>query len=195
MSTTIVTDNESNKGCAFIVSGSMTTEELRKSVKKLCDEDVLKCYQCGECTAGCPAAFCMDIAPNQIIRMVQLGMMDEVLKSSSIWVCASCETCATRCPKGVSLAKVMDACKQIAIAEGVKPKEGNVKVFHEEFLNEVQRNGRVHELTMIGFYKMRTLRLMDDVWQGIQMVLKGKMSFIPSRVKGIKEVKKLFKKH
>jgi hypothetical protein len=36
---------------------------------------------------------------------------------------------------------------------------------------------------------------MDDVWQGIQMVLKGKMSFIPSRVKGIKEVKKLFKKH
>jgi heterodisulfide reductase subunit C len=137
----------------------------------------------------------MDIAPNQIIRMVQLGMMDEVLKSSSIWVCASCETCATRCPKGVSLAKVMDACKQIAIAEGVKPKEGNVKVFHEEFLNEVQRNGRVHELTMIGFYKMRTLRLMDDVWQGIQMVLKGKMSFIPSRVKGIKEVKKLFKKH
>lgn len=187
--------NKSNTGCALLVSDSVTGMELRKSVKDLCGEDALKCYQCGECTAGCPAAFCMDIAPNQIVRMVQLGMMDEVLNSSSIWFCASCETCATRCPKSVSLVKIMDACKQIAIAEGVKPKERNVQTFHEEFLNEVRRNGRLHELSMIGFYKMRTLRFLDDAWQGVQMVLKGKLSFLPNRVKGIKEVKNLFKKH
>lgn len=194
MSTAINDTKGSEQKCTLMVSGNTTCEELRERVKKLCGEDVLKCYQCGECTAGCPAAFGMDIAPNQVIRMVQLGMWDDVLKSSSIWLCASCETCATRCPKGVALSKVMDACRQIAVAEGVKPKEANVLVFHEEFLNEVQRNGRVHELTMMGLYKMRTLRLIDDVWMGIQMILKGKLSFIPNRIKGVKQVRNLFKK-
>ena len=193
MATTTHEKNESTGECALLVSDAMTCEEMRERIKKLSGEDVLKCYQCGECTAGCPAAFSMDIAPNQVIRMVQLGLSDDVLKSSSIWLCAGCETCATRCPKGVALSKIMDACRQIAVADGVKSKEANVLIFHEEFLKEVQRDGRVHELTLIGIYKMRTQRFFDDVLQGIQMMLKGKLAFIPSRIKGNKELRKLFK--
>lgn len=192
---TVTNESNTSENCALYVADGKTSDVLRKRVKQLSGEDALKCYQCGECTAGCPAAFSMDIAPNQIIRMVQLGMLDDVLKSSAIWLCAGCETCATRCPQGVALSKIMDACRQIAVADGVKPKEANVLIFHEEFLKEVQRNGRVHELTMIGFYKMRTRRFFDDVWQGIQMVLKGKMSFIPHRIKGMKVLGNLFKKH
>jgi len=167
---------------------------LKAQILEVCGENVLTCYQCGECTAGCPAAFSMDMAPNQVIRMAQLGMKDELMSSSTIWLCAGCETCATRCPKGVALSKIMDACRQIAVKSGKQPKELAVLQFHEEFLNEVKRNGRVHELSLIGLYKMRTKDFFSDVFQGIQMFLKGKMGMLPSRIKGRGEVRGLFRK-
>ena len=136
----------------------------------------------------------MDISPNRVMRMAQLGMKDDLTASSAIWLCAGCETCATRCPRGVGLSKVMDACRQIAVKSGASPKEPNVVKFHEEFLKEVARNGRVHEITLIGFYKMRSRKFFDDVFAGVQMFLKGKLGLIPSRIKGRGEVRGLFKK-
>ncbi|MFQ3548632.1 MAG: 4Fe-4S dicluster domain-containing protein [Armatimonadota bacterium] len=168
--------------------------DLKKRIKELCGEDVDKCYQCGECTAGCPAGFTMEIAPNQVMRMAQVGMKDELLKSHTIWLCAGCETCATRCPRGVALSKVMDACRQICIMDGVKPAEENVVAFHEEFLKAVKRGGRVHEISLIGFYKLRSRQFFSDVFQGIQMFLKGKLGIIPSIIRGKKEVRGLFDK-
>jgi heterodisulfide reductase subunit C len=57
----------------------------------------------------------MDILPNQIIRLAQLGLKDELFKSKSIWVCASCMTCNTRCPKGINIAEVIEAIRQILL--------------------------------------------------------------------------------
>lgn len=163
-------------------------------IQEISGENVMSCYQCGECTAGCPAAFAMDISPNQVMRMSQLGLKGEVLSSSAIWLCAGCETCATRCPRGVALSRVMDACRQIAVKEGKRPKEANVLKFHEEFLRQVQIHGRTHEVGLMGLYKMRTRDFFSDVFSGVQMFLKGKLGLIPSRVKRRDEVKKLFEK-
>ncbi|MGB9619597.1 MAG: 4Fe-4S dicluster domain-containing protein, partial [Armatimonadota bacterium] len=176
------------------VMDSPTGSEFKRRIEEISGENVLECYQCGECTAGCPAAFAMDIAPNQILRMAQLGLQDEVLSSSAIWLCAGCETCATRCPKGVALSKVMDACRQIAVERGIKPKEPNVLKFHEEFLKGVKRFGRCHELSLTACYKMRTRDFFSDVFAGIQMFLKGKLAILPSIIKGRQEVRKLFRK-
>lgn len=178
--------------------GSMnkpTDPAFKDAIRAMCGENVLSCYQCGECTAGCPAAFAMDIAPNQVMRMTQIGFADEVLGSSAIWLCAGCETCATRCPRGVALSKVMDACRQISVKEGMVTKEQrNVLKMHEELLRQIQVFGRVHEISMIGAFKMRTGRFFDDVIAGIGMFLKGKLGLIPSIVKGRREVKGLFRK-
>ena len=172
-----------------------TDPNFKHEIRAICGENVLECYQCGECTAGCPAAFGMDIAPNQVMRMAQLGFADEVLGSSAIWLCAGCETCATRCPRGVALSKVMDACRQMSVASGkVTKNQANVLKMHEELLRQIQIFGRVHEISMIGAFKMRTGRFFDDVLAGAQMFLKGKLGLIPSRIKGRKEVKGLFRK-
>ena len=170
-----------------------TDIDLKRRIQDACGENVMSCYQCGECTAGCPAAFAMDIAPNQVMRMAQLGMSEEILTSSAIWLCAGCETCATRCPRGVALSKVMDACRQIAVRSGKPVKEPAVLKFHEEFLREIARNGRVHEISLIAFYKLRSKRFLDDVLSGVQMFLKGKLGLLPSRIRGRGEVKRLFK--
>ncbi len=84
-------------------------------VEELSGQNLLACYQCGKCSAGCPAVSEMDILPNQIIRYAQLGFKNELLRSKSIWVCASCFTCNSRCPKGINIAEVIEAIRQILL--------------------------------------------------------------------------------
>jgi len=87
-------------------------------VEEISGQDLLACNQCGRCSSGCPAVEAMDILPSQAIRMAQLGM-EEVLESNAIWICASCLTCVTRCPKGVDLPRLMEALRQIALRKGI----------------------------------------------------------------------------
>ncbi|MGD2246225.1 MAG: 4Fe-4S dicluster domain-containing protein [Candidatus Aminicenantes bacterium] len=93
-------------------------------VEELSNQNLLACYQCGKCSAGCPAVSQMDILPNQIIRYAQLGFRDELLKSKAIWICASCFTCNARCPKGINIAEVIEALRQILL----RKREDHVKV-------------------------------------------------------------------
>jgi heterodisulfide reductase subunit C len=86
-------------------------------VEEISGQDLLACNQCGKCSAGCPVVAAMDLLPNQVIRMAQLGMED-VLECNTIWICASCLTCVTRCPKGVDLPRLMEALRQIALRRG-----------------------------------------------------------------------------
>jgi heterodisulfide reductase subunit C len=91
------------------LSSEKVHSDFVKKVEELSGQKILSCYQCGKCSAGCPSSFAMDLLPSQIIRMVQLGLQDEIINSKTIWLCASCLTCAVRCPRGVDLAKVFEA--------------------------------------------------------------------------------------
>ena len=76
-------------------------------VSELSGENIYSCYQCGRCSAGCPFAFEMDILPNQIARLVQMGLEDELIHSKALFLCATCFTCQSRCPKGINIARVL----------------------------------------------------------------------------------------
>jgi heterodisulfide reductase subunit C len=91
---------------------------LIHEVEELSGEKVHRCYQCGKCTSGCPFVNEMDIKPNQVIRLVQMGLID-VLDVDAIWFCAACEMCSVRCPKGVKLAKVMEALRTILLRRSI----------------------------------------------------------------------------
>jgi heterodisulfide reductase subunit C len=86
-----------------------------RKVEKLSGQSLMACYQCGKCSAGCPVVSRMDILPNQIIRFAQLGLSEDLLESEAIWVCASCMTCNVRCPKGINIAEVIEALRQILL--------------------------------------------------------------------------------
>jgi heterodisulfide reductase subunit C len=91
-----------------------------KQIEDISRQDLLACNQCGKCSSGCPVAFALDLLPNQIIRLTQLGLED-VLEAQTIWTCASCQTCLSRCPKGVDVPRVMEALRQMAMERGAIP--------------------------------------------------------------------------
>jgi len=105
-----------------------------RQVEEISGQNLLACNQCGKCSAGCPVVAAMDILPSQVIRMAQLGM-EEVLESNTIWICASCLTCATRCPKGVDVPRLMEALRQISLRKGVTKLD--LKALPPELVREV----------------------------------------------------------
>ena len=103
------------------LEGTVNLEDLKlkkgdlvKEVEELCGENLFGCYQCGTCSAGCPFIDDMDLSPDEVIRYVILDKQ-EVLNSKTIWLCASCFTCAERCPRDINITKIMEALRQIIL--------------------------------------------------------------------------------
>lgn len=159
--------------------GNLRPEAL-EAVEELSGEDVRNCYQCGKCSAGCPIAADMDLPPNQVIRFLQLGLVDIPLHSRTIWLCASCETCTTRCPREVDLAAVMDALRNLALRKGVRSPVRAVTFFNRTFLSIVRKYGRVFEMELIGRFNTGMLHFFKDVTKAPALFFKGRLKLIPS---------------
>jgi len=168
---------------------------FRREAEQASGENLSSCYQCEKCSTGCPVAFAMDILPHLVMYSVRLGLRDEVLRSSTIWVCASCETCTTRCPNDIDIAKVMDTLRQIAVKSGVALGQRNIHIFHSTFLDSIKKRGRVDELEMLRQYATRsgTLgQLAKQAKLGWQMFQRGKLRLFSAKTRGTKDIKKIF---
>lgn len=99
------------------ISRQKLKNPIVKKIQELSGQELLTCYQCGKCSAGCPAISQMDLLPNQVIRYAQLGFTEELINSNTIWICASCMTCNVRCPKGINIAEIMEALRQILLRQ------------------------------------------------------------------------------
>ena len=169
--------------------GAMATETL----EKLSQVEARKCYQCGKCSAGCPAAEYMDIMPRQVMRLVQLGLTDEALKSKAIWLCATCDTCSTRCPRNVDIAHEMETLRILAKRKGIVG-EKDIDKFHNVFLDMVKKFGRVYEVGLIVGRNVTTGKLFRDVNYGLPYLSKRKVHLLPEKVKAKDEINRIFAK-
>ena len=154
--------------------------KLAEAVMAESGQNVNVCFQCGKCAAGCPISYTMDYKPAQLIHAIRLGMDDLVFNSTTMWLCASCETCTTRCPQELDVAKVMDAVKITAVRQGVKPTISQVSAFYRAALANIKKCGRMYEMGMIVGLKMRTFEFFKDSKLGMKMFMKGKLKLVPS---------------
>jgi len=161
-----------------------------------------ECFQCRKCTNGCPASFEMDLFPDQIIRLAVLGQRREILQSKTIWVCASCETCSTRCPNGVRIAELMDYFKELAVRAGVTPAMPRVAGFHQAFLENIRLSGRIFEGALLPAWwlktgqigeKLRTGEIRNDLKQALGLFGKNRMPLMPGKIKGRSKVKAIIR--
>ncbi len=170
--------------------------DLAARVRAATGESVADCYQCGKCSAGCPLAAEMDYPPSQVLRMLQLGidgLEEKVLRSEAIWLCLTCETCVTRCPKEVDLPRIMEHLREESRARGlVNPRARDILAFHEAFLGAVKATGRLYEVGLISSYKLRTFHLFQDLLVAPKLLARGKLNPLPHTIDGKDAVKKIF---
>lgn len=154
--------------------------DFSQAVKSTSGLDVNLCFECAKCASGCPLAYAMDYTPTQIVHAIQLGLIDLVLNSETIWLCASCQTCTTRCPQDVDLAGVMDAVRVIAQRKKVKAKVPEVPAFYRSSLRNISIFGRMYELGLVAMLKLSTRSFTKDMGLGMRMLVRGKLNILPS---------------
>jgi heterodisulfide reductase subunit C2 len=161
------------------------------------ETDVRDCYQCGNCSASCPAAFTYDYQPNQVMRMLQVGMVDQLLDSTAVQLCVQCLTCTGRCPRNIDVAGIFEKLKMIAAGQERDVPE-YTKTFNKAFMGAVARFGRLPELYMMGMFYLGAIQrpsmAMADIGLALPMVTRGKMQFVPRRAAGADEVGRIYKK-
>jgi len=154
--------------------------------------NVAVCYQCGKCSAGCPMAAEMPLKPHQMLRLAQLDEREELLSDPSPWLCLTCETCSARCPNEVDPARLVDGLREIALKRDPAAAPRRLRAFHEAFLRQIRRHGRVFEIGLVAHYKVRTGALLDDVLITPAALRRGKLALLPKDIEGREEVRRIF---
>ena len=112
-------------------------------------EQLQSCIQCGTCSGTCPLSIYMDFSPRQVMALVRADFKNEVLRSKTVWLCASCYACTVECPRQIRITDIMYALKQRAIQEGIYPKRFPIPVLAKEFSEMVRSKGRITETLLV----------------------------------------------
>ena len=169
---------------------------LASDIKHSVEVTPQKCYQCGKCTAGCPVSSEMDYPPSMVLRMLQTNDPandEKILRSHSIWLCVTCEMCLCRCPMEIDIPSMMDYLRQRSISEKkVNRKAKNILAFHNAFLDSIKLTGKLHEISLVVGYKLRSFKLMQDIALAPKMLLRGKLPILPESIRGVSQIRKIF---
>ncbi len=116
------------------ISDRTVKQDFIEKVKKLSGQDIGKCFQCGTCGGACPMSGHMEVMPRKIMRMAQLGLEEMAKAPNTCWTCASCHACTVNCPRGIDLAKVMEALRLLILRKNVnfvEPSRMSEKIMRE----------------------------------------------------------------
>ncbi len=107
------------------ISDKTVKRDFIEKVIKLSGQDINQCFQCGTCGGACPMSEKVDAVPRKIMRMAQYGLEGTVTDSQTCWMCLSCHSCSVNCPRGIDIARVMEAIRLLTLR---KTNEDKVKL-------------------------------------------------------------------
>jgi heterodisulfide reductase subunit C len=116
-----------------ITDQTLSIKSIEK-LKELSGESVKKCMQCATCTGMCPMVQEMEFTPRKVMHLAQFGLMEKLQNINTYWKCASCHACSVKCPRGIDIAKVMEALRQQVLRKGknyVEPSEISAEIIAE----------------------------------------------------------------
>lgn len=161
-------------------------------------EKIRQCIQCGTCSGSCPVASAMDLMPREVVALFRAGFLEEILRSRTIWMCASCYACTVRCPAGIRVTDSLYALKRLATQKGVFPEDNHVHALSEAFAQNIHAYGRNWELWLgIKYYlTTRPRRLLSPNLQkfALAMVRRKRLALRPGRVRRIGEIREIVRK-
>ena len=151
------------------------------------------CYQCGLCSGVCPTSYAMPHTPRQVAHMLHLGLEKQVLNSKTHWLCTSCYSCTTHCPRDVPVTDMMSSLKRADLARGKSGGKG--ERFYRAYMDTVRRHGRVHEAELVRRYiGADVFELGRQARLGLALLSRGKVPFKAAEMEGKKAVEAMFRK-
>jgi len=176
-------------------------KELREAFLREADripggELIHRCIQCGCCSGSCPVSYAMDYSPREVIAMFRAGAIEPILRSRTIWICASCYQCTARCPEKIRITDLLYALKRIAIDKKILPGKFPVYVLSESFADMVRRYGRNFETGLLFRFYLRTepWQLVRGLGDGWALFRHGRMPLRPRRIRGIAGLRRIIAK-
>lgn len=164
--------------------------DFTKNIIARAGSEVLTCMQCGTCSGSCPTSSWMDHSPREIVRMIQLGLKDEVLASNTPWLCATCYHCTVRCPREIKITEVMNTLRNLALSSGIK---NRVIGFDCYFLEYVKNNGRISEVSLMAGYGLKNpSEMIKQLPLALTLLRKGRLPLLKEKVEEIEDLKNLF---
>ena len=176
------------------IKGSSLSEELLEHVRQLPQgKSIDKCIQCGTCSGSCPTSGVMEYGPREIIAALRAGMLDRVLRSNTVWLCASCYSCAVRCPAKIPFTDVMYELKRLGVKHEIYPRRDTNAVMSKVFTEVVSKYGRNAETELAAKYFLRTnpLRVFGQTRMGMKLLARRRLDFVPHKIKGIDGLRKM----
>jgi heterodisulfide reductase subunit C len=157
-----------------------TDSTFVEEIAKRSGENVFLCYQCRKCASGCPSRMFMDSTPAELMRYVQLGMVDEAMKGNTVWFCLSCQTCSARCPQDIDIAHVVDTIKILVQEKNIKADTKNARLLNRLWMTILKYMGKMYEAGLAGMLNLFTGNPFKDLTLGIKMIRKRKLKLLPS---------------
>ncbi len=135
----------------------LTKREKRKNATQLAD----LCLTCGTCAGGCPVSGVDGMDVRKAVRMVLLGLEQELVDSRFPWICTLCGRCEHACPMGIDLLAMLRS------ARGMRARDKVPGVLHKgvEMCLKTGNN--------VGIPKEDFLFLMEDVGAELAEELPG----------------------
>lgn len=155
-----MTQNAASSEKKPIIISELNSNFKNEVSKESGGENIKRCFACGTCSVICPV-FAVEerYDPRKIIRMIILGMEEEVVQTELIWLCSGCYSCYELCPRDVKLTNVMGAIRQIAVRRGLLPPGMKASVDQlekfgrltevSEFENKVRAKKNIPELKVV----------------------------------------------
>ena len=170
----------------------MTEKETLEKLMEAADVRQYDCYQCGKCSGGCPMADAMDLKPRGVMRCAQVGSLERILRSDTIWLCTGCHTCVERCPHDVDIPALIEEARYEAMRRGITRRDSDV--LNKTFVANLKAFGRNHEMILAGMYNVFAMKPVQDIASVPHMMRKGLISPLPKPFKGASEVAELIER-
>lgn len=132
------------------MSGHDLASKLRKIIG---DHHPELCHQCGKCSSGCPSSSFLEFRPRKIVAMVQLGMIEELVGSETIWQCAQCLACKERCPRNVAPYDVIQALQNLAFSQ-----EFSIPKDYSKLIDSLLKNGIIQNPIKVRAWKQAPVK-------------------------------------
>lgn len=126
-------------------------ESRERILSKLGGRELVNCFQCLKCTSGCTALKLLELKPHEIVKLVNLGFVDELALSDIVWTCVTCLKCVQRCPQKASPYHAIMALRNLAVEREAKFPEALMKA-----VSQILETGLAEAVQKVTTNKMET---------------------------------------